>query len=228
VLIYRSIGSWDLGKIKLLIAERQEVFRQGLVDVLREMTDVEIVAICSQGFETLEKSIELNPDIVVLDEGLIEISRRIKEQLPATRIVLITTPRQESNIPQILKAEANAYMDKDITIDAFTSVIYRVYMGHASVSPRIARKLLKETIYSHGAIEAEQREYDIGLSGREIEVLVLVAEGESNKEIASKLHISENTVKGHLSNIMGKMHVHNRLQAAKLAKEMGILHDSTS
>jgi len=173
----------------------------------------------------MEKSIELNPDIILLDEGIMEIAQSIREQLPKTHIIFITTPRQESDISQILKAEANAYIDKDITIEALTSVISRVYMGHAHVSPRIARKLLKETIYPHEVMKWERHEGDIGLSKREIEVLTLVAKGESNKEIASKLYISENTVKRHLSSIMGKMHVHNRLQAATLAKEKGILSE---
>jgi DNA-binding NarL/FixJ family response regulator len=215
-------------KIRLLLAERDEVFRRGLVDVLKEMPNVEIVAICSQGFEAVGKSLELSPDIVLLDEDIIEISQSIREQLPKTHIILITTPRQESDISQLLKAEADSYIDKDIDIEALTLLIPRVYQGYAQVSPRIARKLLKASIYPHEAMERNRHEGDISLSRREIDVLTLVAKGESNKEIASKLSISENTVKGHLSNIMGKMHVRNRLQAATLAKEKGVLHEPTS
>ena len=209
--------------IKVLLAEREEVFRRGLVNVLQETPNVEIVAICTQGSETIEKSIELNPDIILLDEGMIEVSHSIRERLPEKRIILITTPSKESDIRQILKAEANAYIDKDITITAITGVLSRVYQGDASVSPRIARKLLKEAVPFHEVMEGEHPKADINLSRREAEVLILVAKGERNKEIASRLCISENTVKGHLSSILAKMHVRNRLQAVSLAREKGIV-----
>jgi len=214
--------------IKILVAGQKEVFWRGLVEILNERPDFfELVAVCSEASEAIEKSVELNPDIVMLDEWLVDVSmdivRTLRERLPKMRIILVISPRKESDISQILTTEANAYVDKDVGEDLLGRIISYVYQGNAHVSPRIARKLLKIARQPYEVMAGTQSGGDIHLSIRETDILKLVAKGEGNKEIATELCITVNTVKGHLSSIIHKMHVGNRVQAINLARKKGIL-----
>ena len=133
-----------------------------------------------------------------------------------------------SEISSFFKARAKAYINKDITYPTLESCIHHVAKGGVFViSPQVAQSIL-EQVASFESSVSNQLEYDVGLSKREKEVLTLLAQkGTSNREIAEALHITENTVKAHLSSILEKMHVHNRQQAAILAREHGIISDSS-
>ena len=156
-----------------------------------------------------------------------EVAQRINELHPEIEIIIVMKPYQDINYASSFKARAKAYINKDITYAGLESSIRHVAKGGVVViSPLVAQKLL-EQVASYGNAVNVRAEYNVGLSKREKEVLALLAEkGTTNKEIAEALHITENTVKAHLSSIMEKMQVHNRQQAAILARESGIITES--
>jgi len=221
-------------KIKVLVADDQEIFREGLATLLESSPNIEVVSTCSTGFEAIKKAVELNPDVILLDTEIrececTEVAQRIKEVLPEPRIIILTQPYKDLELSSIFKAEATAYITKNIKVGRLIGVIDTVYKGDVCLAPPIAAKLLEEFTFLEKRLEEGLLRYDLGLSKREMEVLTLLAEkSATNKEIASTLFITENTVKAHLSSILEKLHVHNRQQAVALAWEKGIVSKADS
>jgi len=214
-------------KIEVLIAESGEIFREGVAKVLGGVPNINVVAVATTGFDTIQKAIDTKPDIILLDEeirdcGFIEVSQRIKKLITETRIIVLSYPFKHSEPSYIFKAEANAYGEKDCGIAILLTMIDVVHKGGVCICPTLAARLLNEYPSLQKAKEAQQP-WDYDLSKREVEVLDLVAKGISNKEIANALFISENTVKAHLRGILEKLQVRNRQQAAILAREKSIL-----
>ena len=156
-----------------------------------------------------------------------ELAQRINELHPEINIIIVIKPYKNISLSTSFKARAKAYIDKDITYQELESCIHYVAKGGVVViSPLVAQKLLEQVAY-YGNTMSTRVEYDVGLSKREKEVLTLLAQkGTSNKGIAEALHITENTVKAHLSSILEKMQVRNRQQAAILARERGIIPEA--
>jgi len=222
-------------KIKVLLADSQAIFREGLAKLLADSPDIEVLSTCSSGFETIQKAMELKPDVILLDMELTnceydEAAQHIKEVLPETRFIILAQPHKDLDIPSILRVEAMAYITKKVTLERLIEIIDTVYnKGDLCLAPQIAAKLLETFTLWGKSIEEGQLRYDLGLSKREMEVLNLLAQkGMTNREIASTLYITESTVKTHLSNILAKMHVHNRRQAAVMAREKGIVSKADS
>jgi DNA-binding NarL/FixJ family response regulator len=192
---------------------------------------MEVVAICYDAIETINKANQFHPDILLLDEEIEgadcgEVAQRINELHPEINIIIVIKPYKSVSLSSSFKARAKAYVDKDVSYAELESSIRHVAKGGVVViSPLVAKKLLEQVASSTGAIHTRV-EYDVGLSKREKEVLALLAnKGTTNKEIAESLNITENTVKAHLSNIMEKMQVRNRQQAAIIARESGIIEE---
>jgi DNA-binding NarL/FixJ family response regulator len=218
--------------IRVLIADDQAVFRRGLFVVLDTEDDIEVVGEAEDGAEAVAKATEMAPDVVLMDVRMprvngIEAARQIRELLPSTRILMLTVSDEEDDLYEAIKAGANGYLLKEISIEEVGSAIHSVMQGQSLISPSMASKLLNEfNSLAKLAAEREQLPAPV-LTARELEVLKLVARGMSNKDVADELYISENTVKNHVRNILEKLHLHSRMEAVMYAVRKRLLdpHD---
>jgi len=217
----------------VLIADDQALFRRGLYVVLGTEEHLEVVAEAENGEEAIARAEELAPDVVLMDVRMprvngIEAARRIRELLPSTRILMLTVSDEEEDLYEAIKAGANGYLLKEISAEEVAEAIRAVVQGQSPISPSMASKLLEEfNALSRRACQQEQVAAPV-LTGRELEVLKLVARGLSNKDVADQLFISENTVKNHVRNILEKLHLHSRMEAVMYAVRRRLLdpHES--
>ena len=204
--------------VRVLIADDQALFRRGLNVVLGAEDNIEVVAEAENGEEAIAKAQELAPDVVLMDVRMprvngIDAARQISMDVPSTKILMLTVSDEEDDLYEAIKAGANGYLLKEISVDEVAEAIRAVVQGQSLISPSMASKLLNE--FNMLAKKAEERQQfpAPALTGRELEVLKLVAKGMSNREIADELYISENTVKNHVRNILEKLHLHSRMEA---------------
>jgi len=216
-------------KITVKLVDRREILREGLTAILERDPDIEVIAAFASGKEAMEQVGILNPDIVITEADMpenvyLELTHRIKEVPPQTKIIVLTHAKQESALFRALKLGARAYLTKHIGVDDLISSVHRVHAGEVIISAPMAAKMLDEfALLEEKKTAAGQVDQETNLSKRELGVLHLVAGGTTNKEVAEALFISENTVKGHLSRILEKMNVRNRQQAVVMAMEKGII-----
>ena len=205
-----------MDKVRVLIVDDHPVVREGLRTFLELQPDLEFVGEAADGVEALDKVGQLLPDVVLMDlvmprmDGITTI-RQIKALSPSTRILVLTSFSEDDKVFPAVKAGAHGYLMKDIRPAELAEAIRSVHSGEPSLHPEIAKKLM------HQLAEGEEGETREELTLRETEVLRLIAGGHSNKEIASALYISEKTVKTHVSNILQKLHLADRTQAALYA-----------
>ena len=204
--------------IRVLIADDQALFRRGLYVVLGTEDHIDVVAEAENGEEAVAKAVELAPDVVLMDVRMpringIEAARQINLEAPTTKILMLTVSDEEDDLYEAIKAGANGYLLKEISVEEVADAIRAVVQGQSLISPSMASKLLTE--FNSLVRRAEERPQvpPPELTGRELEVLKLVARGMSNRDIADSLYISENTVKNHVHNILDKLHLHSRMQA---------------
>lgn len=208
--------------IRVMICDDHALFRRGLIMVLDGEDDIEVVGEAEDGEEAVAKVTELVPDVVLMDVRMpmvdgIEATRRIAEQVPTTKILMLTVSDEEADLYEAIKAGATGYLLKEISIEEVAAAVRAVVAGQSLISPSMASKLLTE--FTSLAKRAEERSAmpSPRLTERELEVLRLVAQGKSNREIAGDLYISENTVKNHVRNILEKLHLHTRMEAVMYA-----------
>jgi len=216
------------GAIRVLIADDQALFRRGLHVVLGGEDGIEVVAEAENGEEAVERARELAPDVVLMDVRMprlngIEAARQIRAEVPTTKILMLTVSDEEDDLYEAIKAGANGYLLKEISVEEVAESIRAVVQGQSLLSPSMASKLLNE--FNALVKRAEDKQHFAGpvLTNREMEVLRLVAKGMSNREIATDLYISENTVKNHVRNILEKLHLHNRMEAVIYAVKERLL-----
>ncbi len=210
--------------ITVLIVDDHEVVRSGVYAFLEAQPDLNVVGESKSGEEAVEMALEHNPDVVLMDLVMdeidgVEATRKVKNASPRTQVVVLTSYHQDEFIFPALQAGAISYILKDIKMDELAEAIRRAAHGEATLHPRVASRVIQEI---HGAKSEELNPYT-ELTDREMEVLKLIASGLSNSEIAEQLVISENTVKGHVSNILSKLHLVDRTQAAVYAWQQGIV-----
>jgi len=219
-----------MDKIKLLIVDDHTVVRQGLRGFLELMDDFEIVGEGSNGVEAVTLAAELKPDVILLDLMMpemdgIEASRRIRLANPVARILILSSFSNDDNVLPAIRAGAMGYVLKDIDPDELAEALRETYRGKSQLHPDIAQKLIAHVQQD----EPESKTPDSPLNQlteRELEVLKQIAQGMSNYEIAAALSISHATVKTHVSNLLGKLHLADRTQAAILAIREGLTTDS--
>jgi NarL family two-component system response regulator LiaR len=215
-----------MDKISILIVDDHPVVREGLRAFLQLQEDMEVVGEAADGVEALEKIGELLPDVVLIDLVMprmdgITATRHIRNLSPSTRVLVLTSFAEDDKVFPAIKGGALGYLMKDTTPADLAESIRSVYRGQPSLHPQVARKLMDQiTATEEGAGER--------LTLRETEVLRLIARGHSNKEIAAALAISEKTVKAHVSNILQKLHLADRTQAALYAVREKIADDGGS
>jgi NarL family two-component system response regulator LiaR len=209
-------------RVSVLIVDDHAVVRRGLRAFLESEEDIEVVGEATDGAEAVEKVQALLPDVVLMDlvmpgMGGITAIREIGEISPSSRVLVLTSFSEDEQVFPSIKAGAMGYLLKDVLAEELGSAIRSVARGVFLLDPQIASKVLKEFSGVHQETPSLAR-----LTPREVEVLTLIARGRSNKEIAADLHISVKTVKTHVSNILGKLHMMDRTQAAIYAVRQGL------
>jgi len=210
--------------ITVLLVDDHEVVREGLrasLDARREFT---VVGEAASGTEAVKLAREHVPDVILMDlimPGMdgVEATRQVKNISPRTQIIVLTSYHEDEHIFPALQAGATSYILKDVALDKLAEAIQRTAQGEATLHPRVATRVIQELA---GAKHAELNPFT-ELTAREMDVLKLIANGLGNSEIAERLVISEHTVKGHVSNILSKLHLADRTQAAVYAWRQGIV-----
>ncbi|MBI3076715.1 MAG: response regulator transcription factor [Deltaproteobacteria bacterium] len=213
--------------IRILLVDDHPLFRHGVAALLEQQPDMEVVGEAGDGQEAIERAAELMPDVILMDvymprcDGL-EATRRIKEAMPYVKIVILTVSEEDHNLFEAIKAGAQGYLLKRIKPAELFEMLRGVSRGEAPISRATATKILHEFArQAHAGPEGGSQESE--LTRRERDVLELLTGGATNKEIASALFISENTVRNHLRNILEKLHLQNRVQAATYALRQGLV-----
>jgi len=210
-------------EIKILIVDDHPVVREGIASMLKKQPDFKIVGEACNGLEAVEKARELFPDVVLMDLRMpeldgVEAIKRIKEEKPEVKFIILTTYSDDEYIFKGIAAGARAYLLKDAPRDELFKAIRAVSRGESLIQPIVASRVLdKLAELSRKTPSAET------LSEREVEVLRLMASGESNKDIADKLSITQSTVKTHITSIFQKLNVTTRTEAVTTALKRGII-----
>jgi NarL family two-component system response regulator LiaR len=211
-----------IAPIRVLIADDHAILRKGIRALLGTEPDIEVVGETGDGLETVAQAGAMRPDVILMDLVMpnmdgIEATRLITAEQPGVRILVLTSFAADDKVFPAIKAGALGYILKDSGPAELVQAIHQVYQGQPSLEPSIALKMLQEL--SH---PPERPPTPDPLSGREMEVLRLLAQGKSNREIADQLVITELTVRTHVSNILGKLHLASRTQAALYALKEGL------
>jgi DNA-binding NarL/FixJ family response regulator len=214
---------------RILLVDDHIIFRKGIGALLATRPDVQVVGEAGNGLEAIEMAGELLPDVILMDINMpkcdgMEATRRIKRELPNVAIVMLTVSENDKDLFEAIKSGAQGYLLKNLEPHQLFDLLERISKGEAALSGVIAAKILKEFARPGAGVPEETKKVD-DLTPREKSILQYVSEGKTNREIASTLVISENTVKIHLRNILEKLHLHNRIQAAVYAVRQGLVEN---
>jgi DNA-binding NarL/FixJ family response regulator len=207
--------------IRILLAEDQTLMRQGLKTILELETDFRVAGEAEDGQAAVKLALQLRPEIILMDVQMpqlngVEATAAICRAWPEAKIIILTTFDRDDYVFQGVRAGARGYLLKDLPASKLIETIRRVQAGETFIQPEIASRTLRIALHSPGELVEP-------LSEREREILVTLAQGIPNKEIADKLHIAEGTVKNHVTNILGKLQAQNRTQAADIARRRGLI-----
>lgn len=212
-------------EIRVLLADDHAIFREGLRAILDQQRDIVVVGEAADGVEAVMKAAEVAPDIILMDINMpgrdgVEASRLITARDQRVGIIILTMYREEEYAFEAIKAGARGYVVKDSRARELLKTIRAVHRGEALIDPAIATRLLEEF---RRLAEGRPRKEFLDLNEQEVEILRLVAQGATNKDIAAALFLSEQTVKNKLSIIFQKLHVNNRAEAAASAIREGLI-----
>jgi DNA-binding NarL/FixJ family response regulator len=220
------------GEIKVFIFSQQPIFRQGVINSLAENDDIQIIGQAGVSDKVLLTIEVLPPEVAIIDidapeaSGL-DLSRRLKQLIPSIRVITLTSNASDEQLFQSLSHQAAAHLSKEVTGDTLANVVRRVASGDYPINetvsrrPDVAGKILKQFQGITGQKEAET--LVAPLTNREVEILNYVAQGYANKQIASEINISEQTIKNHITSIMAKLNANARTQAVVIAVKKGLI-----
>ncbi len=214
-----------MNQLRVLLVDDHSLFRKGIAALLASREDVQVVGEASNGLEGIERARELVPDVILMDIGMprcngLEAVRVIKQEMPHVHIIMLTVLDDDRNLFAAIKNGADGYLLKRLEPQELYNTLAKIASGEAPISGVVASKILHE--FRQAKPGAEE------LTSREVEILELVVQGKTNNEIAGCLCLSENTVKIHLRNILEKLHLQNRIQAALYAVHEGLVPDPFS
>ena len=210
--------------VTVLLVDDHEMVRRGVRAFLETQPDISVVAEAGSGEEAVRLAAEHAPDVALMDlimPGMdgVEATRRLTTQSPRTNVVMLTSYHDDEHVFPAIRAGALSYVLKEIGPGELAEAVRKAAAGEAVLHPRVAARVVREL---HGARRDEPNAFR-ELSNRELEVLKLIADGLNNAEIAGRLYVSEKTVKSHVSNILGKLHLADRTQAAVYAWRQGVV-----
>lgn len=215
-------------RARILLADDHALFREGLAGIIAAQPDMEVVGEARDGLEAVVKAESLQPDLILMDvqmpgmDGL-EATRRIRQALPQTIVVMLTVRDDDEKLFTALKVGAQGYLLKDIRSADMLAMVRGALRGEAALNPRMAGRVLAEFRRMSQQMPPDEQDGDVTLTRREVEVLDLAARGASDKEIAEALVVSLHTVKSHMRNILAKLQVGSRQEAARLARQRGLV-----
>jgi DNA-binding NarL/FixJ family response regulator len=233
------VGPGVTGPVRVLLADDQRVVRDGLVLLLGLLPQVEVVGAAADGYEAVERAAELRPDVVLMDLRMprcdgVEATRRLREQQPDVKVIVLTTYADDRSVIEALRAGARGYLTKDAGGAEIQKALLQVVSGQAVIDPAVQHHLV-DAIAVTPPPPAGQADSPAGqasspsagplpggLTPREAEVLLLIAEGLSNTEIAARLVVSEATVKTHVNHLLAKIGARDRAQAVRYAYQNGV------
>ena len=208
-------------KIQVMIVDDHAIVREGLRMLLTEETDIEVVGEASNGQEALLRAEKLQPQVILMDLVMPEMdgiaaTQAIRQSVPSCQVLVLTSFAEDQRVPDAIQAGAIGYLLKDVLKGDLLSAIHAAVRGEPTLHPEAQRQLMRQMT------QAPQQDLLDALTEREMDVLRLIARGQSNKEIAASLHLTEGTVKGYVSTILGKLQVADRTQAALYAVKHGV------
>jgi two-component system response regulator DegU len=214
--------------IKVMLVDDHSLIREGLKQLLSLEEDLVIVGEAQHGDEVLDKAFQLRPEVILLDINLpgkngIELTGELKEKMPEVKVLVLTVDSEQVNVHKIIKAGALGYLLKDVEPDMLTEAIRTIARGDAYIQPCLLTKLVSEFRQLMRDETPALPPDRFGLTQRELEIINYIAFGQTNKEIAEQLFISEKTVKNHVSSILRKMALDDRTQVAIYAYKQGMV-----
>jgi DNA-binding NarL/FixJ family response regulator len=214
--------------LRILLADDHALFRKGIASLIAARQDMVVVAEAGDGLEAIERARQVRPDVILMDVNMphcsgLEALERIKQEMPEVTVIMLTVSEDEADLFTAIKQGANGYLLKNLEPHQLYDKLEKLGQGEAPISGVMAAKMLQE--FRQPEENASQQEVGDELTTREIEVLGQVITGATNKDIAEALYITENTVKIHLRNILEKLQVQNRIQAAVYAVRKGLLDE---
>jgi len=215
-----------MGKIRIFLAEDHTIVRKGIRTLLESEENIEVVGEAADGREVLKKIEGLNPDVVLMDISMpqlngLEATRQLKKAMPDVKVLVLTVHLNEEYIYHALRAGASGYLVKHVDVTELITAVNAVYRGESYLSPSVSRKVIDE--YIRKAEENMGEDSLDYLTSREREVLQLIAEGHTNKEIGDLLSISVKTVEAHRANLMGKLDLHSTAELTRYAIRKGVI-----
>lgn len=216
--------------IQVLLVDDQALFREGLATLLSVWEDIEIVGEAANGQEAIAQAQALQPDVILMDVRMpvldgVAATRRLTQEQPQSKVIVLTTFDDDEHVFEGLRAGAVGYLLKDVASDKLVEAIRAAASGESFLQPSVAAKVIAEfTRHTPPAAASDPNQALVEpLSERELEILGQLGDGLSNREIAAKLFITEGTVKNHVTNILGKLGVRDRTQAALRARDLGLI-----
>ena len=212
--------------IRIFIADDNRLLREGLASMLEEIDDMTVVGMASSGGQAVNQIGQLIPDIALVDIGMpdkdgLDVTETLHENLPTVKVIILGMQDLTDEIMACIEAGAAGYVLKEDSFEYLLKSILSVQRGESFCSPRVAASLFSRVAELAGERVSES---SVKLTPREVEVINKIADGLSNKEIANKLYIEEQTVKNHIHNILDKLQLHNRLEAVQYAREKKLLN----
>jgi DNA-binding NarL/FixJ family response regulator len=237
--VFGGIGIDGRQSMKLMIVDDHILFREGLVSLFGNQPDIEVVGEAGSVNEALNRAPALKPDIILMDYSMpdgtgAEATRAILSKLPGCKVIFLTISEGDDQFLDAIRSGAKGYLLKNLSVNHLLASLRAVNRGEAVISPNMMTLLLDEVANSrNGTIHPRRSAYNMAstegsqlpenLTTRELEVLEALAKGESNKQIASRLFIAENTVKNHVHSLFEKLNVRNRRDAVNFARKNGLI-----
>ena len=214
--------------VRVLLVDDQALFREALATLLEVRPEVEVVGEAADGREALDRVVDLRPDVVLMDLHMpvldgIAATRRLRVEQPGVRVLALTTFDDDEDVFAALRAGALGYLLKDVSSDRLVEAVLSAARGESVLQPSVAAKVVARFAQLDDAPRSRPQPLVVPLSDRELDVLRLLADGRSNREIATALFLAEGTVKNHVTNVLGKLGARDRTQAALRARALDLL-----